>query len=142
LVAKYGASTALARQTVTHGDTRRFAFDRKVKLPTAAGGVSGGHGSAPRLLIGSEQRGGRLTTTGQTIFTGTISHCSRMNQRENMGATMDITACILGAQHLRQFSPRLINLNGNIIFVHSRGCHAKTWGGRHGHCCLHVLGLF
>jgi hypothetical protein len=53
VVAQYGARTALARQTVTHGDTRRFAFDRQVKLPAAACGVSGGHGSAPRLLIGA-----------------------------------------------------------------------------------------
>jgi hypothetical protein len=45
LVANHGASAALAREAVTHGDTRWFALDRKVKLPAAAGSVSGGHGS-------------------------------------------------------------------------------------------------
>src|SRR6266581_4435691 len=65
LVAKYCTGTALARQTVTRGDTHRFAFDREVKLPTAAGGVSGGHGSAPRLLIVAECRLD-LRTTHQT----------------------------------------------------------------------------
>ena len=44
LVADHGASTALARQAVTHGDPRRFALNRKVKLPATAGGASGGHG--------------------------------------------------------------------------------------------------
>jgi hypothetical protein len=28
---------------MTHGNTRWFAFDRKVKPPAAAGGVSAGH---------------------------------------------------------------------------------------------------
>jgi len=52
LVANHGAGAALARQAVTHGDARWFALNRKVKPPTAAGGVSGGgHGSAPRLSI-------------------------------------------------------------------------------------------
>jgi hypothetical protein len=29
---------------VAHGDARWLALDRKVKLPAAAGGASGGHG--------------------------------------------------------------------------------------------------
>ena len=51
LVADYGAGAALASQAVTHGDARWFAFDCKVKLPAAAGGVPCGHGSAPWLSI-------------------------------------------------------------------------------------------
>ena len=47
LVAEHGAGAALALQAVAHGDARRVALDRQVKLPAAAGGVSGGHGSAP-----------------------------------------------------------------------------------------------
>ena len=37
------AGAALALQTVAHGNARWFALNRKVKLPAAAGGVSG-HG--------------------------------------------------------------------------------------------------
>jgi hypothetical protein len=51
LVANHGARTALALQTVAHGDARRFRINRKVKLPAAAGGVSGGHGSSPRGFL-------------------------------------------------------------------------------------------
>ena len=51
LVAYHGAGAALASQAVTHGDARWFAFDCKVKLPAAAGGVPCGHGSAPWLSI-------------------------------------------------------------------------------------------
>jgi hypothetical protein len=51
LIAYHGAGAALARQTVTHGDAGWFTLNRKVKLPAAAGGVSGGHGSAPRLSM-------------------------------------------------------------------------------------------
>jgi hypothetical protein len=36
---------------VTHGDAGWFTLNRKVKLSAAAGGVSGGHGSAPRLSM-------------------------------------------------------------------------------------------
>ena len=43
LVADHGAGAALAFQAVAHGDARRFARNRKVKLPAAAGPVSG-HG--------------------------------------------------------------------------------------------------
>jgi hypothetical protein len=32
---------------VAHGDARWLALNREVKLPAVAGGVSGGHGSAP-----------------------------------------------------------------------------------------------
>jgi hypothetical protein len=41
---------------VAHGDARWFALNRKVKLPAAAGGASGGHGSAPWLSIWAECR--------------------------------------------------------------------------------------
>ena len=41
LVADHRASTTLALQSVAHRDARWFALNRKVKLPTAAGGVSG-----------------------------------------------------------------------------------------------------
>jgi hypothetical protein len=51
LVAEHGAGAALAGQTVAHGDARWFTVNRKVKLPAATCGVSGGHGFAPRLLI-------------------------------------------------------------------------------------------
>ena len=44
LIAYHGAGAALARQAVTHGDARWFAFNCKVKLPAAAGGVSDSHG--------------------------------------------------------------------------------------------------
>jgi hypothetical protein len=47
LVADYGAGAALAFQAVTHGDAQWLALNRKVKLPATAGGVSGGHRSAP-----------------------------------------------------------------------------------------------
>jgi hypothetical protein len=46
LVADHGAGAALALQTVAHGNARWFAFNRKMKLPAAAGGMAG-HGSAP-----------------------------------------------------------------------------------------------
>jgi hypothetical protein len=36
---------------VAHRDARRFAFNRQMKLPTVAGGVSGGHESGPWLSI-------------------------------------------------------------------------------------------
>jgi hypothetical protein len=39
LVADHGPSTALAFQTVAHGDARWFAFDCELKLPAAAGGA-------------------------------------------------------------------------------------------------------
>src|SRR4029077_9703656 len=48
LVADHGASAALALQAVAHRDARWFALNRKVKLPAAACGASGGHGSPPR----------------------------------------------------------------------------------------------
>jgi hypothetical protein len=51
LVTDHGAGAALAFQAMAHGDARWFAFNRKVKLPAAACGASGGHGSAPRLSI-------------------------------------------------------------------------------------------
>jgi hypothetical protein len=35
---------------VAHGDTRWFVFDRQVKLPATAGGVSGTHGSDPQSV--------------------------------------------------------------------------------------------
>ena len=44
LVADHGAGAALAFQAVTHGDAQWLALNRKVKLPAAAGGVSGSHG--------------------------------------------------------------------------------------------------
>src|SRR6266853_2023961 len=47
LVADHGAGAALALQAVAHGDARWFAINRKMKLPAAAGGASGDHGSAP-----------------------------------------------------------------------------------------------
>src|SRR6516164_4062558 len=43
LVANHGAGAALALQAMTHGDARWLALDRKAKLATAAGGVSGHH---------------------------------------------------------------------------------------------------
>src|SRR5262249_8993601 len=49
LVADHGAGAALALQAMAHGDPRWFALNRKVKLPAAAGGASGGHRSAPWL---------------------------------------------------------------------------------------------
>src|SRR5262249_25591887 len=49
LVADHGACAALALQAVAHGDARWFALNRKMKLPAAAGGASGGHSSAPWL---------------------------------------------------------------------------------------------
>ncbi len=52
LVADDGAGTALASQAVAHGDTRWFTFDRKVKLPAAAGGVSDSHASNRPLDFG------------------------------------------------------------------------------------------
>jgi hypothetical protein len=56
LVADYGAGAALAFQAVAHGDARWFTLNRKMKLPAAAGGASGGHGSAPWLSISAECR--------------------------------------------------------------------------------------
>ena len=53
LIADHGPGATLALQAMAHRDARRFALDRKVKLPAAAGGVSGGHGSAPWLSIGN-----------------------------------------------------------------------------------------
>ena len=47
LVADHGAGPTLALQAVAHGDARWFTLNRQVKLPAAAGGVSGWHGSAP-----------------------------------------------------------------------------------------------
>src|SRR5271167_2795401 len=47
LVADHGAGAALALQATAHGDAQWFALDREVKLPAAAGGAAGGHGSAP-----------------------------------------------------------------------------------------------
>ena len=55
LVADDGAGAALALQAVAHGDARRFALNRQVKLPTAACGASGAHGSASVTVI---DRGG------------------------------------------------------------------------------------
>jgi hypothetical protein len=34
---------------VAHGDARRFALSREMKLPAATGGVAGDHGAAPWL---------------------------------------------------------------------------------------------
>src|SRR5437016_5623038 len=56
LVADHGAGAALALQAVAHGDARWFALNRKMKLPAAADGASGGHGSAPWLSICAECR--------------------------------------------------------------------------------------
>jgi hypothetical protein len=56
LVADHGAGPTLALQAVAHGDARWFTLNREVKLPAAAGGVSGGHGSAPWLSIWVECR--------------------------------------------------------------------------------------
>src|SRR5207245_800798 len=56
LVADHGAGAALALQAVAHGDARWFALNRKMKLPAAACGASGGHGSAPWLSICAECR--------------------------------------------------------------------------------------
>jgi len=44
LVADHTPGATLALQAVAHGDARWLALDRKVKLPAAAGGASGGHG--------------------------------------------------------------------------------------------------
>jgi len=41
LIADHGASSTLTFQAVAHSDARRFALNRKVKLPAAAGGASG-----------------------------------------------------------------------------------------------------
>jgi hypothetical protein len=41
---------------VAHGDARWLALDRKIKLPAAAGGASGGHRSAPWLSKWAECR--------------------------------------------------------------------------------------
>ena len=41
LIADHGTSTTLTFQAVAHSDARRFALNRKVKLPAAAGGASG-----------------------------------------------------------------------------------------------------
>jgi hypothetical protein len=46
LVADHGAGASLARQAVAHGVARGFAFDRKMKLSAAAGGMAC-HCSAP-----------------------------------------------------------------------------------------------
>jgi hypothetical protein len=46
LIADHGSSAALALQAVTHRDARWFAFNRQLKLPTTAGGATGGHRSA------------------------------------------------------------------------------------------------
>src|SRR5262249_48159703 len=51
LVADHRPSAALTLQAVAHGDARRFALNRKLKLPAAAGGVSGDHASPPLLSI-------------------------------------------------------------------------------------------
>jgi len=51
LVADYGAGAALTLQAMAHRDARGFAFNRQMKLPTIAGGMSGGHGSGPWLSI-------------------------------------------------------------------------------------------
>ena len=44
LIADHGAGAALAFQAVTHRDARWFALNRKLELPAAAAGTSGGHG--------------------------------------------------------------------------------------------------
>jgi hypothetical protein len=41
LIADHSAGTTLALQAVAHRDARWFALNRKVKLPTAAGGPLG-----------------------------------------------------------------------------------------------------
>ena len=51
LIADDRAGAALAGEAVAHGDTRWFAFDRQVKLPATAGGVSGTHGSNPQSVV-------------------------------------------------------------------------------------------
>jgi hypothetical protein len=56
LIADHGACAALALQAVAHRDARWFTLNRKLKLPAAAGGVSGGHGSAPWLSLSAECR--------------------------------------------------------------------------------------
>ena len=56
LVADHAAGAALALQAVAHRDARWFALNRKVKLPAAAGGASGGHGWAPWCRCGRECR--------------------------------------------------------------------------------------
>ena len=40
LVADHGPGASLARQAVAHSVARGFAFDREVKLPATAGGMS------------------------------------------------------------------------------------------------------
>ena len=47
LVAEHGAGAPLALKTVAHGDAHWLTFNREVELSAAAGGASGGHGSAP-----------------------------------------------------------------------------------------------
>jgi hypothetical protein len=49
LVTDHSASTALAVEAMAHRDAGRFALNRKVKLPAAAGGASG-HWSAPTVF--------------------------------------------------------------------------------------------
>ena len=56
LIADHGACAALALQAVAHRDARWFTLNRKLKLPATAGGVSGGHGSAPWLSLSAECR--------------------------------------------------------------------------------------
>jgi hypothetical protein len=41
MIADHGTSTALALQAVAHSDRRWFALNREVKLPAAAGGMTG-----------------------------------------------------------------------------------------------------
>src|SRR5580700_3377232 len=52
LVADHGPGAALALQAVAHGNARRLTLNRKVELPAAAGGLSGGHRSAPGCCNG------------------------------------------------------------------------------------------
>src|SRR6202035_3865536 len=52
LVADHAPGAALALQAVAHRNTRRLTLNRKVELPAAAGGMSGGHRSAPGCCNG------------------------------------------------------------------------------------------
>src|SRR5262249_54114408 len=77
LVADHGAGAALALQAVAHRDARWFALNRKVKLPAAAAGASGGHRSAPWLWAEWASNDARATARRSRYpITGTFGCCA------------------------------------------------------------------
>src|SRR5262245_8241794 len=58
LVADHRTGATLTLQAVAHGDPRRLALERQLKLPAAAGGAPAGHGSTPLCRAGEHRAAG------------------------------------------------------------------------------------